>query len=80
MLASLLTARSAAAGGGGPSSGNFGQPRRPPLMYKPAPRATLGSNTAVLATGRIRCHLPNMPVGTVLPLRQSILDVAPGFL
>ena len=74
MLASLLTA-ACGGGGGGPAPAISTTPLPSP-MYKPAPRATLGSNTAVLATGNMT--LANMPVGTVLPLRQSILDVAPG--
>jgi hypothetical protein len=44
-------------------------------MYGLATQATLGPNTALLATGNTT--LGNMPVGTVLPLRQSIMLVSP---
>jgi hypothetical protein len=64
-------------GGGGPAPVvSTSIPPVAPSLYQVAPRASLGSNTAVLATGNTA--LANMPVGTVLPLRQSILDVSPG--
>ena len=70
----ILTA--ACGGGGGPTPVvSVTIPPVAPSLYQLAPRATLGSNTALLATGNTT--LANMLVGTVLPLRQSIMNVTP---
>ena len=65
----------ACGGGGGPAPLASTTIPPVPTMYQLAPMAALGTNTAVLATGNTT--LANMPVGTVLPLRQSIMNVTP---
>jgi len=77
VVAIMACALTAACSGGGGSPGNDtlaqSQPIATPLPnnYPEADPAALGSNTPVFATGNMT--LGNMAVGTVLPLRQSIV-------
>jgi len=80
VLALLLTVAAAACSGGGGGSAPMVQPATPQqamvqaqlYTYQAPDTATLGANSAALATGTT--SLGTMPLNTVLPLRQSIVS------
>ena len=69
LAAPFLTAACSSGGEGNPIPVSSAASLHAVLSIYPIDRAALGSNTAVLATGNTT--LANVPVGTVLPLRQS---------
>jgi hypothetical protein len=75
VLACALTAACSGGAGGGGSApvvqAAAAATSLPPSQFKAADTATLGINSAVLATGNTT--LGTMPVNTALPLRQSIV-------